>query len=113
MGTKGRCNYCWCKEFIDEQGECHYQGLTEEEETWLNEIIKDVFVKEFEVERIKREALVWDSYKKGDLSEQELVESLKEARQRDYTLWTQVTARMYALHNIEIKRATKIEKSAF
>lgn len=113
MGTKGRCNYCWCKEFINEQGECHYQGLTEEEETWLNEIIKDVFVKEFEVERIKKEALVWDSYKKGDLSEQELVESLKEARQRDYTLWTQVTTRMYALHNIEIKRATKTEKSAF
>ena len=112
MGEKGRCDYCWCKEvFID--GKVHYRGFSAEEEKLFNETIREVFVKEFEEEKIKQEALIWESYDNGDLTDEGLVESLKAARKKDYSLWVEVIVRMYDRYGIVIKRATKTEKSAF
>lgn len=112
MGEKGRCNYCWCKE-VSINGKVHYRGFSAEEDKLFNETIREVFVKEFEEEKIKQEALIWESYDNGDLTDEGLVESLKAARKKDYSLWVEVITRMYNRYGIIIKRATKTEKSVF
>ena len=99
------------KVFID--GKVHYRGFSAEEDKLFNETIREVFVKEFEEEKIKQEALIWESYDNGDLTDEGLVESLKAARKKDYSMWVEVIARMYDRYGIVIKRATKTEKSAF